>query len=897
MEKVLLVDGNNLLFRSYYATAYTGNVMKNSKGFPTNALYGFVNMMNKIIEEENPKYIMVAFDKGKTFRHEKYKDYKAGRIETPNDLKMQFPLSRELCDAMGIKHFEIDNYEADDIIGTFAEKCNGNKDFDAVIVSSDKDLLQLITDEVEVKLLKQSGSIRMTRDEFKNTYGLDDPKKMVDLKALMGDQSDNIKGVKGIGEKTAISLLQEFGSLDGIYENIDKVKGKTKEKLENGKDDAYDSFYLATIYKEVPIDTNFENIRYKGYNPLKYIEILENLEFYSLIKKLNINKGNIDSEILQNGNKEELKKIDEEAIKENDEEIQTKLTKYEIVTDINKVKIDKDYAIYIEMLGYNYHKSKPLGISIYDKENAYFIPFDLVIENKELLLENTYEKYTYDLKKLLVLLKKNNLEINNCNYDLNIAGYLLNYNVKDDISYLIKNDGLDVLFYEEEFGKAPKLKEPDIDVIAKNACIKAKYIYDTRAKILNKLKEEDEMYLFEKIEMPLTYVLADMELTGIRVDKNYLLEMGVDIKKRIDILSEEIYSISGCTFNIASPKQLGEVLFKKMELPYPKKVKNDSYSTSKDILDKLYPYSPIIEKIEEHRMLSKLYNSYITGLIDEIYDDNRCHTIYNQTLTRTGRLSSQEPNLQNIPARFEYGKLIRKAFLPEDNSIILSSDYSQIELRVFASMCNEKNLIDAFINGNDIHAKTASDIYHKDIKDVTKEERRNAKAVNFGILYGISSFGLADDLGIDFKDAKKFIDDYLNSFPGIKSYMNSVIEKAKENGYTRTLMNRKRIIDEIKSSNYMIRQMGERMALNTPVQGTSADILKKAMVEIYAELERKHLKSKMLIQVHDELVLNVYKDEEEIVTNIVKNIMENTYKLKVPLVVDINKGNDWYDAK
>ena len=872
MEKVILIDGNNILFRSYYATAYNGNVMKNSKGFPTNALYGLVNMMNKIISEENPTHIMVAFDKGKTFRHDKYEIYKDGRSETPDELKLQFPKAKELVEAMGINYFEIDNYEADDIIGTFAKRCNDNPDFNAVIISSDKDLLQLITDEVEVKLLKQVGNIRMTHEEFLNTYGIEPP-RMVDLKALMGDSSDNIPGVKGIGEKTAITLLKEYGTLDNLYENIDSVKGKVKEKLIADKDSAYMSYDLATIYTDVPIEVDFDKIKYKGYDSLKYIELLEEFEFYSLIKKLDIRKEDIRENVLV----------------EEDEVI--------LVNDINDLKINGNYSIYLEMLGYNYHKSRPLGVSIYDGDKNYYVPFEVVIENPEIILENNYEKYTYDLKKLIVMLRNNNLIINNCNYDLMIAGYLLNYNVKDDISYLLKNNGIDVLFYEEEFGSLAKLNCPEIDVVAKNACKKAKYIYETREDVLNDLEKEEAMYLFKSIEMPLVNVLADMELTGIKVDVSYLEKMGVELKEKIDSLSNEIYDLAGVEFNIMSPKQLGEVLFVTLGIPYPKKIKDNNFSTSKEILDKIIHLHPIVEKIEEYRTLAKLHNNYVVGLIDEVSNDGRIHTMFNQTLTRTGRLSSSNPNLQNIPIRLEYGKLIRKAFLPEENSIILSSDYSQIELRLFAHISNAENLIEAFINNQDIHTKTASDIFGVSVDMVDSNMRRQAKAVNFGILYGISSFGLSEDLNIDVVSAKKFIDEYLKSYPRINEYMKETIEDAHSKGYVKTIMNRKRTIEELNNKNYMIRSSGERMALNTPIQGSSADILKKAMVEIYSEFEKRNLKSKMLIQVHDELVFNVYKDEEEVVENIIKDIMENTYKLSVPLVVDINKGIDWYEAK
>ena len=872
MEKVILIDGNNILFRSYYATAYNGNTMKNSKGFPTNALYGLVNMMNKIITEEKPTHIMVAFDKGKTFRHDKYESYKDGRSETPDELKMQFPKAKELVEAMGINYFEIDNYEADDIIGTFAKKCNNNPNFNAVIISSDKDLLQLITDEVEVKLLKQVGNIRMTREEFLNTYGIE-PSRMVDLKSLMGDSSDNIPGVKGIGEKTAISLLKEYGTLDNLYNNIESVKGKVKEKLIADRESAYMSYDLATIYTDVPIEVDFEKIKYNGYDPFRYIELLEEFEFYSLIKKLDIKKQNL---------RDNIEELEDEII---------------IVNDINEVSLNGNYSLYLEMFGYNYHKSSPLGISIYDGKKNYYIPFELVLENPEIILENNYFKYTYDLKKLIVMLKKKNLTINNCDYDLMVAGYLLNYNVKDDISYLLKNNGIDVLFYEEEFGTAAKLNCPVIEVVARNACKKAKYIYESREEILNSLKDEDAIYLFEYIEMPLVHVLADMELTGIKVDVSYLENMGIELKEKIESLSSEIYELAGVEFNIMSPKQLGEVLFITLNIPYPKKIKDNNFSTSKDILDKIIHFHPIVEKIEEYRTLAKLYNNYIVGLIDEVSVDGRIHTIFNQTLTRTGRLSSSNPNLQNIPARLEYGKLVRKAFLPEDNSIILSSDYSQIELRIFAHISKADNLIEAFINNQDIHTKTASDIFGVSVDMVDSDMRRQAKAVNFGILYGISSFGLSEDLNIDVYSAKKFIDEYLKSYPRIGEYMKETIADAHSKGYVKTIMNRKRTIEELNNKNYMIRSSGERMALNTPIQGSSADILKKAMVEIYSEFNRLNLKSKMLIQVHDELVFNVYKNEEVLVEKIVKDIMENTYELSVPLVVDINKGIDWYEAK
>ena len=869
MKKVLLIDGNNILFRSYYATAYTGNIMKNSKGFPTNALYGLINMMNKIINEENPEYVMIAFDKGKTFRHEKYDNYKGGRSETPDELKMQFPVAKQLVEAMGFHYFEIDNYEADDIIGTFAKKATEDKDYTATIISSDKDLLQLINEEVEVKLLKTNDYIRMTKEEFIKTYGIEPP-RMVDLKALMGDSSDNIPGVAGVGEKTAIKLLQEYGTLGNLYNNVETVKGKLKDKLIASRDDAFMSYDLATIYKDVPIDTDFSKIKYNGIDTLKYIELLNELEFYSLIKKLDIKENTIRENIMD---------ID-----------------YKIIDNMDDIILKDDFSIYLETFGYDYHKDDARGIAIYNKDISYYIPFEVLLKNPT-ILNSSYKKYTYDLKKLIYVLSRYKLNISNANFDMMVAAYILNQNIKDDIAYLMNNNDYNIDFYEKEFGTLAKLAKPDIEVIAKNACLKAKFIYEKKDEFIKKLEEENSYNLFSKLEMPLVEVLADMEITGISVNKDYLLKMGDELKIMIDNLSSKIFELSGCEFNIASPKQLGEVLFEKLEIPYPKKSKKEGYSTGKEILDKSMDKHPIIPLIEEYRTLTKLYNNYIVGLIAEIDEDGKIHTCFNQTLTRTGRLSSSNPNLQNIPVRTEEGKLIRKAFIPEENSILLSSDYSQIELRVFAHMSNATNMIEAFEKNLDIHAKTASDIFGIPLDMVDSNMRRQAKAVNFGILYGISSFGLSEDLNIDVYSAKNFIDNYLETFPSIKEFMDEIVENAHRDGYVKTIMNRKRIIDELNNKNYMIRQSGERMAKNTPIQGSAADILKKAMIEIYKEFNSRNLKSKMLIQVHDELVFNVVKEEEEIVEKIIIDIMENTYKLNVPLKVDVNKGNDWYEAK
>ena len=875
MKKLILVDGNNLLFRSYFATAYQGVIMRNSKGFPTNALYGFINMMNKIIKEEEPNYILVAFDKGKSFRHNKYDFYKGGRNATPEELKEQFPKAKEILDAMGIKHFEIDNYEADDIIGTVSRIVDEEDQFIATIISSDKDLLQLISDEVDVKLLKTSGFVRMDTQEFMNTYGVE-PIKMIDLKALMGDASDNIPGVKGIGEKTAINLLTKYKSLDNLYENIDSVTGKTKEKLINDKDKAYMSYEMATIYREVPLDFSLEDLKYNGLNLEEYISLLQEFEFNSLLRKL----PTLD---LKHEEKEEEKKVKTLEIK-----------------DINDFSKDRDFSYYIEIDGTIYSKANIIGIGIYDGDYGYFINKESLEKYKE-IFSSIYNKYTYDLKKNIVLFNNVGIKEKNTIFDTMIAAYLLNYNVKDDISYLAKELDYDIESYEESYGTDKRRKEVEEEKI-KTLCIeKAKFIYETHDKLEEELEKEEEKSLFEDIEMPLARVLADMELTGIKVDSEYLDEVAKDLEKHISDMEQAIYLDAGYEFNIMSPKQLGEVLFEKLGIKYPKRNnsanKRYQYLTNKEILEKIKDAHPIVNKILEYRTLIKLYTNYAVGLKNEIREDGRIHTIFTQTLTRTGRLSSINPNLQNIPARAEYSRLIRKAFIPDDNSIILSSDYSQVELRIFSSLSDASNLIEAFKNNQDIHAKTASDIFHVPIEDVTKDMRRTAKAVNFGILYGISSFGLSEDLGIDIKTAKEFIDNYLETYPGIKEYMDKEKQDAYKNGYVKTLMNRKRVIEELQNKNYMVRSAGERIALNTPIQGTAADILKKAMVEIYDEFKKQGLKSKMLIQVHDELVFNVLNNEVETVKKIVKDIMENTYKLDVPLVVDIETGSNWYEAK
>ncbi|MBQ4031729.1 MAG: DNA polymerase I, partial [Bacilli bacterium] len=605
MKKVILVDGNNLLFRSYYATAYTGNIMRNKEGFPTNGLFGFVNMLNKIINEEKPEYIAVAFDIGKTFRHDEYEDYKGGRNATPDDLKAQFPVAKEILTALGIKYLECPGYEADDIIGTLAKEVDNNKDFIATIVSSDKDLLQLISDEVEVKLLKSKDYIRMNKQTFIDTYGIE-PERMIDLKGLMGDSSDNIPGVKGIGEKTALKLLQEYDTVENVYKNIENIKGATKTKLEDGKESAYMSKKIATIYKDAPINTDLEDIKLLQPDTNKLINIYKNLEFHSFLRNITIPKTESKVEVT-------------------------------ILDNLDNLNITSPVSINIDLDNENYHYANILGLSIYNENTNIYIPANIINNNLK-QLENI-DISTYDSKKLYVSLKKLGINLSNIKDDIMISSYLLNYNVKDDIAYLANDLGTSIEFYN-------KKEELSLQDLAKRSLKKAKFIYEITDKLNKDLEDENLTYLYKEIELPLAIVLAKMEHEGIRVDKQVLKDMGTDINKRLNEITEDIYELAGEEFNISSPKQLGEILFDKLKLPFAKKNKT-GYSTDSSILNKLINY-PIVSKILEYRMLSKLNSTYIEGIINTIGPDNKIHTIYTQTLTRTGRLSSIEPNLQNI---------------------------------------------------------------------------------------------------------------------------------------------------------------------------------------------------------------------------------------------------------
>lgn len=855
-KRAILIDGNNLLFRSYYATAYNGNLMKNSKGFPTNALFGFVNMLNKIINEEKPEYIMVAFDTGHNFRKDLCDTYKDGRIETPNDLKIQFPEAKKICTLLGIKYIECDNYEADDIIGTFARMADEDKNYNATIISSDKDLLQLISDEVDVKLLKQKDYILMNEQTFFEYYGIK-PIRMIDLKALMGDPSDNIPGVKGIGEKTALSLLVKYDTLDNLYNHLDELTPKTKEKLLNDKESAFFSYKLATIYKTIDFDYTFESIKYNKPDITGLIEKYKELEFNSFLKNLSVNN------------------------EENNNE-----TPYEIVK--TKINIEGIKSLYIELDDTNYHKANFIGASIYDGKKAYYFDLPSLLLNSDLLKDITA---TFDNKKNIVFLNRYNIDINDP-FDIFIAAYLLEYNVKDDIAYLSAAFNKNIAFYDQIVSKKNILTPESI----RNSIVcKAKFIYETYQEFKDKLVTEELDNLYIDIEGPLIRILANMEINGISVKIDVIDKLKNELNEKIVLLENKIHEEAGMDFNIGSHKQMGDVLYNKLMLPKGKG--KNAMSTSHEVLIKLRHLNPIIDDILDYRALTKLVSTYLETFNSYVMEDGKIHTIYKQTGTRTGRLSSVEPNLQNIPVRSEEGKQIRKAFIPSENSYLLSSDYSQIELRVLAHISNSRSLKNAFINGEDIHTHVASDIFDVPESEVTKNMRRTAKAVIFGIVYGISGYGLGENLDISPNEAKKYIEKYLTLYPEVNEYMTEIVKKAKETSSVRTLLNRKRTIDELNNTNYMIRQMGERIALNTPIQGTAADILKLAMIRIDEKLKEDNLKTKMLLQVHDELIFDVPDDELNIVIDIVREIMENVYKLSVPLKVEIDYGRDWYEAK
>ncbi|MED1203221.1 DNA polymerase I [Heyndrickxia acidicola] len=875
-KKVILIDGNSIAYRAFFALP----LLNNDKGIHTNAIYGFTTMLMKILEEEKPTHILVAFDAGKTtFRHKTFQEYKGTRQKTPSELSEQFPFIRALLDAYGIKRYELENYEADDIIGTLSKQAEA-ENYEVKVISGDKDLTQLSSENVSVGITRKGiTDIEVyTPEHIQEKYGLT-PAQIIDMKGLMGDTSDNIPGVPGVGEKTAIKLLKEFHTLEQLLESVESVSGKKlKEKLTEFKDQAIMSKKLATIDLESPIEINVEDIEYTGINQDQLIDLFKELGFNSLLEKL-------DGKV-QASPKEEIKEIS-----------------FEIIETITEDIFTSDGSLYLEILEENYQHGEIAGLSLKNDKGLFFFTAEAAISSesfKKWAEDESAIKHVYDAKRSIVALKRRGIELKGIDFDLLIASYLLNpsENVEDFTSVVSRHGFENIEKDELVYGKGAKRKLPDVQALADHIARKAEGIDQVYSRCLSELEQNEQLKLFEELEMPLSFILAEMESTGIRVDVERLKEMGAEINGKLSAIEEKIHSLAGEVFNINSPKQLGSILFDKLQLPVVKKTKT-GYSTSADVLEKLESEHEIVKEILQYRQLGKLQSTYIEGLLKVVHDDDqKVHTRFNQALTQTGRLSSTDPNLQNIPIRLEEGRKIRQAFIPSEKDwVIFSADYSQVELRVLADIADDEKLIEAFNADMDIHTKTAMDVFHVSESEVTSNMRRQAKAVNFGIVYGISDFGLSQNLGITRKEAAKFIDRYFQSYPQVKEYMEEIVREAKQKGFVSTLLNRRRYIPEITSRNFNIRSFAERTAMNTPIQGSAADIIKKAMIEMADKLQAEKLKTKLLLQVHDELIFEAPKEEIELLKEFVPEVMENALELKVPLKVDFSYGPTWFDAK
>lgn len=875
-NKLLLIDGSSVAFRAFFALYNQIDRFKSPTGLHTNAIYGFNLMLDHMMKRIEPTHILVAFDAGKTtFRTEMYADYKAGRAKTPDEFREQFPFIRQMLDAMGVKHYELDQYEADDIIGTLDKMAERTEiPFDVTIVSGDKDLIQL-TDENTVVEISKKGVAEF--EEFTPAYLMEkmgiSPTQFIDLKALMGDKSDNIPGVTKIGEKTGLKLLTEFGSLDGIYENIDSMKAsKMKENLIADKEKAFLSRTLATIDTQAPIEIGLDDIVYQGPKVDELGQFYDDMGF----KQLRAQLGTTSSQ--------------EEAVLD-----------FQIVTEISPAMLKQDQFFYFEILGENYHREDLVGLAWGDKEKIY-------VGGPELLdspvlrdfLENQTIK-TYDFKRGKVLLDRKEITLPPATFDSRLAKYLLSTVEDNSLTTIANLYGQTSLVPDEAvYGKGAKLDLPEREIFFPHLARKVQVLIETEEPMLTKLEENRQLDLLFDMELPLANILAKMEIAGIKVEAETLKAMQSENEVLIDQLTKEIYELAGQEFNINSPKQLGTILFEEMGLPleYTKKTKT-GYSTAVDVLERLAPIAPVVSKILEYRQITKLQSTYVVGLQDAILEDGKIHTRYVQDLTQTGRLSSTDPNLQNIPVRLEQGRLIRKAFVPSlENSVLLASDYSQIELRVLAHISQDKHLIEAFQQGADIHTSTAMRVFGIEKAEyVTPNDRRNAKAVNFGVVYGISDFGLSNNLGITRKEAKAYIDTYFERFPGIKNYMETIVREARDKGYVETIYKRRRELPDINSRNFNVRNFAERTAINSPIQGSAADILKVAMINLDKALTEAGLATRMLLQVHDEIVLEVPVAELETVKAMVKETMESAISLSVPLIADENEGSTWYEAK
>lgn len=873
-----MIDGNSLSFRAFYALP----LLSNKAGIHTNAILGFAKLLEKIIREEQPTHFLVAFDAGKTtFRHSKYSEYKGGRQKTPPELSEQFPYIRQLLDAYHIKHYELENYEADDIIGTLSKEADQN-DFETIIVTGDRDLTQLATQNVTIYYTKKGVTDvdHYTPEFIAEKYNGLKPIQIIDMKGLMGDSSDNIPGVAGVGEKTAIKLLNQFDSVEGVYENIDKVSGKKlKEKLELSHEDALMSKELATINRHSPIEVTLSDT--------KLSDIKDNHEKIELFKKLEF--------------KQLLADIDNEA---SEFEQEQKQVSFDILPTFEYVDFNHldEAVIHFEIDGSNYLKDDILKFGFYDKERYIVVDADNIKDYPELIkwLENeNSKKVVYDAKKTFVIAHRLNITIQNIVFDAMLASYIIDPSRTIDDVYSVVTNYHQTYVKEDVsiYGKGKKRQVPNAEILNTHIASITKSIDAVKPLMEKELESHQQMNLLKDLELPLARILSKMEEIGIYTDINDLQRMQQELQEKLELLVQRIHDAAGEEFNINSPKQLGVVLFETLKLPVIKKTKT-GYSTAVDVLEQLKNEHPIINDILEYRQLAKLQSTYVEGLQKVISNDKRIHTRFNQTLAQTGRLSSVDPNLQNIPIRLEEGRKIRKAFKPSsEDSVILSADYSQIELRVLAHITQDDSLKEAFIHGQDIHTATARKVFGVEAEEVTDLMRRQAKAVNFGIVYGISDYGLSQSLNITRKEAKIFIDDYLASFPGVKQYMSDIVKDAKANGYVETLLHRRRYIPDITSRNFNLRGFAERTAMNTPIQGSAADIIKLAMVEFDKQVQHTSYKAKLLLQVHDELIFEVPKSEVEEFSLFVEDIMEHALDLDVPLKVDSNYGPTWYDAK
>ncbi len=894
MSKLVLIDGNSIMNRAFYGIM--GSKMLTTKdGKYTNAIYGFLAILFNIVEDLKPEYMAVAFDvKGKLKRKELFEGYKANRHGMPEELAEQMPVIKDVLRAMNIDILEKEGYEGDDILGTLA-KFGEKKGLEVTILSGDRDTFQLASDNITIRIPRTKAGKTETenynREKIIEEYGIE-PKQLIEVKALQGDTSDNIPGVPGIGPKTALLLIQKYHSVKELYEKIEKgkddLKGKQKENIIANKEMAELSRTLGQIDTKVPLDQKLEDLKVEEWDRPKVLELFEELRFQRYIDKFSLRTAeNV------NVKKEENQKIE---IIETDQipDLKGKLYYYlELENNNNEENIIKKDIV---------------GIGIYSNEKLYYISKSAEFEKilKEIFENEKIEKYGYNLAEDYILLKQTGITMKNIVYDQKVATYILEPTSKLDID-IIARDYLEIDNNEifasnglnEEAKQTSLFDSPkeENQLSKMKCCIYAKEIYQLSEITLKKLQEAEEIELFKNIDMPTVEVLAEMQWNGMYLDVNELENYGDMLKTRLNSLTDEIYKLCGEEFNINSPKQLGEVLFEKLKLPVVKKTKN-GYSTDVDVLEKLVEEHPVIEKLLEYRQLMKLNSTYVEGM--KVYVNpktKRIHSFFHQTITATGRISSTEPNLQNIPTRFELGKQLRKVFKPAENCIYIDADYSQIELRVLAHISNDEHMIQAFKNGEDIHKQAASKVFNIPIDEVTKEQRNSAKAVNFGIVYGISDFGLGEQLHISRKQAKQYIDQYLELYSGIKQFMTNIVEEAKEKGYVETEFKRRRYIPELKSNNYMVRQFGQRAAMNTPIQGTAADIMKIAMINVLKEIKLRNLKSKIVLQVHDEMMIEAPIDEAEEIKEILKNKMENATQLKVPLIAEISEATNWYDCK